>query len=254
VVLATLITFPLTFGWLAFLSDSATGPAYTIYVLGFRTVTFDALSLLGWVVFHGLDIAAVMVLAGCGWFLWRRFRHREATTGQRFGYDFFPLVGLVASSAYVMISISSEVRKIVYLGTRSPSNEGLAMLTAYVIVGGLLVAYLSFSVGADVARYHRVLTAMANANVPESWLTTLATLKAAGALGLLVGIGVPLIGTTTAGISTTAAAIGTAAAVGVILFFVGAVITHLRARDYSLAPATVFLLLAVTTLFLGLAS
>jgi len=98
VVLATLITFPLTFGWLAFLSDSATGPAYTIYVLGFRTVTFDALSLLGWVVFHGLDIAAVMVLAGCGWFLWRRFRHREATIGQRFGYDFFPLVGLVAIS------------------------------------------------------------------------------------------------------------------------------------------------------------
>jgi hypothetical protein len=75
---------------------------------------------------------------------------------------------------------------------------------------------------ADVARYHRVLTAMANGNVPESWLTTLAVLKAAGALGLLVGIGVPMIGTTTAAISTTAAAIGTAAAAGVILFFVGA--------------------------------
>ena len=128
------------------------------------------------------------------------------------------------------------------------------MLTAYVVVGGLLVAYLSFSVVADVARYHRVLTAMANANVPESWLTTLAALKAAGALVLLVGIGVPLIGTTTAGISMAAAVIGTAAAVGVIVFFVGAVITHLRARDYSLAPATVFLLLAVATLVLGLAS
>src|SRR5215213_429047 len=98
VVLATLITFPLTFGWLAFFSDSATGPGYTIYVLGFRTVSFDALSFLGWVVFHGLDLAAVLVLAGCGWFLWRRFRHREATTGQRFGYDFFPLIGLVAIS------------------------------------------------------------------------------------------------------------------------------------------------------------
>ena len=128
------------------------------------------------------------------------------------------------------------------------------MLTAYVVVGALLVAYLAFSVTADFARYRRVLTAMAQANVPESWLTTLATLKAAGALGLLVGIGVPLIGTTTAGISTIAAAIGTAAAVGVILFFIGAVITHLRARDYSLAPATVFLLLAVATLVLGLAA
>jgi hypothetical protein len=56
--------------WLAFLSDTATGPVYTIYVLGFRTLSFDALSFLGWVVFHGLDIAAVLVLAGYGWFLW----------------------------------------------------------------------------------------------------------------------------------------------------------------------------------------
>jgi hypothetical protein len=45
-----------------------------------------------------------------------------------------------------------------------------------------------------------------------------------------------------------------AAAVGVVLFFVGALITHLRAHDSSLAPATVFLLLAVTTLALGLAT
>jgi hypothetical protein len=52
-VLATLITFPLTFGWLAFFSDTATGPGYTIYVLGFRTVSFDALSfLLGRAVRH----------------------------------------------------------------------------------------------------------------------------------------------------------------------------------------------------------
>jgi hypothetical protein len=127
------------------------------------------------------------------------------------------------------------------------------MVTAYVVVGALLVAYLTFSVVADFARYHRVLTAMAKADVPQSWLPTLATLKAAGALGLLVGITVPLVGTAT-GIVSTAAAIGTAAAVGVILFFVGAVITHLRARDYSLAPAVVFLLLAVATLVLGLAS
>lgn len=98
VVLATLITFPLTFGWLAFLSDTASGPGYTVYVAGLRTFSFDALSLLGWVLFHGLDIAAVLVIAGCAYFLHRRFTQREATTGQRFGYDFFPLVSLVAIS------------------------------------------------------------------------------------------------------------------------------------------------------------
>jgi len=52
---------------------------------------------------------------------------------------------------------------------------------------------------------------MVKAGVLESWMTTLDILKAAGALGLLVGIDVPLI--------------GTAAAVGLILFFVGAIIT-----------------------------
>jgi hypothetical protein len=66
--------------------------------MGVRTIGFDALSLLGWIVFHGLDVAAVLVLAGCGWFLWRRFRQRDAITGQRFGYDFLPLVSLVAIS------------------------------------------------------------------------------------------------------------------------------------------------------------
>ena len=48
-------------------------------------------------------------------------------------------------------------------------------------------------------------------------------LKAAGALGLLVGIRVPLIGIATA--------------VGLILFFVGAIIIHLRGRDYSFGLA-----------------
>src|SRR4029453_15391078 len=56
VVLATLITIPLTFGWLAFFSETATGPGYTIYLLGFRTVSFDPLSFGGWGVFPGLTI------------------------------------------------------------------------------------------------------------------------------------------------------------------------------------------------------
>jgi hypothetical protein len=76
--------------------------------------------------------------------------------------------------------------------------------------------------------------------VSESWITPLGILKAAGAIGLLVGIGVPLI--------------GTAAAIGLILFFVGAIITHLRAHDYSFGLAVAFLLLAVAALVLRLAA
>src|SRR5216683_944628 len=114
------------------------------------------------------------------------------------------------------------------------------MVAAYVVVTILAAAANAFSATLDFIRYKQVLINIAKAGVPESWITMLGTLKAAGALGLLVGIRVPLI--------------GTAAAVGVILYFAGAVITHLRARDYSLAPATAFGLLAVAALALGLVS
>ncbi len=112
------------------------------------------------------------------------------------------------------------------------------MFTAYVVVTVLTAAANAFWATCDFIRYKQVSIAMAKAGVPESWMTMLGILKAAGALGLLVGIGVPLI--------------GTAAAVGLLLFFVAAIITQLHARDYSFGLAGVFLLLAVAALELGL--
>ena len=113
------------------------------------------------------------------------------------------------------------------------------MFTAYVVVTVLASVANAFAATLDFVRYKQVSIAMAKAGVPESWMTMLGILKAAGALGLLVGIGVPVI--------------GTAAAVGLVLFFVGAIITHLHAHDYSFGLAIVFLLLAVVTLVLKVA-
>ena len=114
------------------------------------------------------------------------------------------------------------------------------MFTAYIVVTIMAAAANGFSATLDFIRFKQILTNMARVGVPESWITILGTLKAAGAVGLLVGIGVPLI--------------GTAAAVGLVLFFVGAIVTHLRARDYSFGLAAVFLLLAVAALVLRVAS
>ena len=114
------------------------------------------------------------------------------------------------------------------------------MFTAYIIVTVLAAAANTFSATLDFIRYKQILINMAKVGVSESWITILGILKAAGALGLLIGIGVPLI--------------GIAAAVGLVLFFVAAIITHLRARDYSFGLAVVFLLLAVAALVLRLAS
>src|SRR6266436_557603 len=112
------------------------------------------------------------------------------------------------------------------------------MFTAYLIVTVLAAAANIFSATLDFIRFKQILINMAKVGVSESWITMLGALKAAGALGLLVGLRVPLI--------------GAAAAVGLILFFVAAIITHLRARDYSFGLAVVFLLLAVPALVLGL--
>jgi len=112
------------------------------------------------------------------------------------------------------------------------------MFPLYLAVTFTTAAMNVFAAIGDFARSKQVSTAMARAGVPDAWLTTLGILKTAGALGLLAGIGVPLI--------------GTAAAVGLILYFVAAIIIHVRARDYTLGPAAAFLLLAIAALVLEL--
>jgi DoxX-like family len=86
------------------------------------------------------------------------------------------------------------------------------MFAAYVMITVLAAAANTYAATHDFTRPQWLLTNMSKLGVPDSWLTPLGILKAAGALGLLVGIGVPWI--------------GTAAAVGLTLFFVGALFTH----------------------------
>jgi hypothetical protein len=112
------------------------------------------------------------------------------------------------------------------------------LFAAYIVVTVLAALALTFSATADFIRYKQVMMNMAKAGVPESWLTMLATVKATGAIGLLVGIAIRPI--------------GIAAAIGVILFFVGAIITHIRAGWYSFGYPTTYLALAVGALVLGL--
>ena len=115
------------------------------------------------------------------------------------------------------------------------------MFSAYVVVTLMAIAASTFVAIANFMRLKFVLTTADKVGVPRSWMTVLGSLNAAAALGLLVGlIGAPLI--------------GTAAAVGLVLYFVGAIVTHLRARDYSIGPAAAFLVLAVAALVLGLVS
>ncbi|MFD6359629.1 MFS transporter [Streptomyces roseolus] len=108
-VLAALITFPLTWGWFTFTSSTGDGPGYEMRIWGFKVLGFDSLNILGWLMFHGLDIAAVLVIAGASYFLWRRMKDRGAITGQRFAYDLIPLIALVVISVTGLLLTFSSI-------------------------------------------------------------------------------------------------------------------------------------------------
>jgi hypothetical protein len=68
-----------------------------VFVSRVGTLHFDAGSIIGWLIFHALDIAAVLVLAGVFIFLRRRLRDPGALAVERSG-DFLALAGLFAVS------------------------------------------------------------------------------------------------------------------------------------------------------------
>jgi hypothetical protein len=106
-ILAALITFPLTLGLLHFQSVGQEADRYQVYVSRVGTAEFDADSLIGWVTFHGLDIAAVLVLAGVFLFLRRRLNDPGALAVERSG-DFLVLAGLFAVSVTgLFLTVSS---------------------------------------------------------------------------------------------------------------------------------------------------
>lgn len=115
------------------------------------------------------------------------------------------------------------------------------MSTAYAVTTVMTIAATLGSAIADFARIRFVLANAAEVGVPYSWLPALAALKAVGAVGLLLGLlGVRLI--------------GAAAAVGLVLFFVGAVAAHLRARVYyNIAFPVSFLALTIASLVVAVA-
>ncbi len=108
-LLAAAITFPLVFGWIHFGTLDRDPRAYVTYVFGFPTPSFRVRTAFSWMLFHGLDAAAVLVLVGVGLSLRRRMRDRGALAVQSFAMDFFPLVVLFAISVTGLALTASAV-------------------------------------------------------------------------------------------------------------------------------------------------
>ncbi|MFF7356065.1 DoxX family protein [Streptomyces filipinensis] len=113
------------------------------------------------------------------------------------------------------------------------------MEPVYVTVTYVAVLANAGIAAADLAKAPFVLANAAEVGVTRSWIPALALLKAAGGAGLLLG----LLGVRPLGI---------AAGVGLVLFYLGAVTVHVRARVFhNIAFPGLFLALAAGALALA---
>jgi uncharacterized membrane protein YphA (DoxX/SURF4 family) len=112
------------------------------------------------------------------------------------------------------------------------------MKTAVIICGALLTFFGLFSASGKFSKIENTMKAMEHVGVKPAQIKILAILETLGALGIIVGI--------------WSKPLGIAAASGMTLYFIGAVVAHLRIKDKlkDYAPALfIFIVAALTLVF-----
>jgi len=112
---------------------------------------------------------------------------------------------------------------------------------ALIVFAALLGVVATASAMAKFSRRDDIIETLDRLGVPDWAVPVLGGLELLGALGLVVGI--------------WSKPVGAAAAAGLTIYFAGAVIAHVRAKDQAkeITPALVLFLLATTTFVLELA-
>ncbi len=107
-LLAFAVTFPLVFGWIRFTSEGLNQDRYQAWLFGLPAGGFPVHSFLGFLAFHVLDLAALMVIAGCVLAFVRRRQDEGDSATQRFDLDLAPLLVLLAVSVTGLLLTVSE--------------------------------------------------------------------------------------------------------------------------------------------------
>lgn len=114
------------------------------------------------------------------------------------------------------------------------------MTIALVVLATLLGLAAAISASGKLRRMSQVVETMHKVGVTDAQMPLLAVAELLGAIGLLVGVWVPVI--------------GQLAAAGLTIYFVGAVVAHFRAKETvkEAAPALFLAVLAIAVLVLQL--
>ena len=113
------------------------------------------------------------------------------------------------------------------------------MYIVYVLISVLAALANGYAASLNFVGAESVEVVADRVRVSRKWMIPLGMLLASGAVGLLVGLAVP--------------ALGTAAAAGLVLYFACALSAHVRVRDRGVGGAVGFLVLALAALIADLA-
>jgi hypothetical protein len=114
------------------------------------------------------------------------------------------------------------------------------MHVTYVVITILAALANGYAASLNFVGAESVKVVADKVQVSQGWMIPFGILLASGALGLLIGFAVPVL--------------GTAAAIGLVLYFICALSAHLRVQDPGIGGAVSFLVLAVAALIAGLGS
>jgi hypothetical protein len=112
------------------------------------------------------------------------------------------------------------------------------MHISYVVITILAALANSYAASLNFVGAESVKVVAEHVQVSQKWMIPFGILLASGALGLVIGFAMPVL--------------GTAAAVGLVLYFTCAVGAHIRAHDPQIAGAAGFLVLSVAALLASL--
>lgn len=88
-IIASLVTFPLVFGWMYFTMDL--NGFYTIVFMGIDLIQVKADGFITFFFFNALNLTSFMVITGASMAIYRRMKNMQARAEQTYLYDFLPL-------------------------------------------------------------------------------------------------------------------------------------------------------------------
>ena len=134
-LLAFAITFPLSWGWVQFGVEPGT-TNYVVEFMGQRQFAFPPGSVIGFLMFNGLNISAVLVLLGVGIAMHRRMFEPGAQAVQSLANDLVPLFLLFA------VAITGLMLTASYKLLGGSHFSFLSLLHAFTVI--VLLLYMPF--------------------------------------------------------------------------------------------------------------